>query len=213
MLRNDYVSLKEVLLERNIKENLDDYKELKNILLGNIKSLAYQHKIENINILEIGFNNGIYSDFFLRHTNEKSNIVSFDSCNTWLVMPVLKNFIDEKYPSRHTLILGKTSSTLPAFHELCKLKRFDLIFVNGKTNYEELKEDLDNIERFCKEETIIVLNNVCKKGENMRYYTTAPTQLWEDLLTDGKVIELGSHENEEGGHGCVWGKFVMEISA
>lgn len=217
MYRMNYFNLKDLLQDRNI--NVDDdcsYAELNSIILSNIKRILYQNNLEHLNILEIGFNNGIYTDFFLKYTSDKSNVVTFDNSNMWLVNSYVKNFLDKIYPSRHTLIIGNMNNTLNSFHELCKLKRFDLILINEKCEYNELKDIFDNIERFCKSETIIILNNVCKKEINKRYYTEAPTQIWDDLISEGRILQLGKYESVEEseikGCGCVWGKFITEIN-
>jgi len=164
---------------------------------------------KEINILEIRFNTGISSEFFLKNTESETKVVSFDLNELPTVMPA-KHFLDNKYPNRHTLIVGDTRKTLPAFRDLCKLKRFDLIFINGGHDYKVVKSDMENIQSFAHKDTIIVLNNVCREQTNIRHYTIAPTRVWNEFLEEGRILELGHHEIEgNSGRGFVWGKLIL----
>lgn len=118
-----------------------------------------------------------------------------------------KEFLDNKYPNRHTLIVGNSNNSLPTLHNFCKLNRFDLIFVDGGHQYEVARLDMDNIQSFAHKDTIIVLDDVCRLPNNVRHYTEGPTKVWDEFLSENRLIELGQHEEDGKGRGCVWGKF------
>lgn len=211
MSETKFISLQEFLNEKNLyspEGGLETYKQQENILLNLIKMKTFEKKSGDLNILEIGFNTGASAEVFLKGTNENTKVISVD-LNIWNTVMPAKHFLDNKYPKRHLLLCGDSRNILPTLHEVFKSKRFDLIFVDGGHDYEVVKQDMENIQSFCNKDTILVLDDVCREENNEKHYTIGPTKVWNELLEEGKVVEVGSHEME-GGRGCVWGKFLMD---
>jgi predicted O-methyltransferase YrrM len=61
-------------------------------------------------ILEIGFNAGHSANTFL--STSLAHVTSFD-LNERECVRVAKDYIDLKYPTRHTLIIGDSTQTIP----------------------------------------------------------------------------------------------------
>lgn len=205
----NYTDLKSLLRDRNLytgEGGLDTYEYQSKVLLNLLQLIEMRKESKEINILEIGFNAGASSEFFLKNTAPETKVVSFD-LNEWPTVMPAKYFLDEKYPGRHTLIVGDSRKTIPAFRELCKLKRFDLIFVDGGHDYKIAKSDMENIQSFAHKDTIVVLDDVCREQTNIRHYSIGPTRVWNEFLEEGKILELGHHDIEDNsGRGFVWGK-------
>lgn len=179
---------------------LDTYKEQEKILTNLINSIGK----DKLNILEIGFNAGFSSELFLE-ISLNSTVVSFD-LNVWSTVSVAKQWIDQKYKGRHTLIVGDSRQTVPDFYNHNPMVKFDLLFVDGGHHYDIVKEDMTNVNKMANKETIIVLDDVCRLRQNIRSYTEGPTLVWNEFLSQNKLIEISQHE--ENGRGFVWGKFL-----
>ena len=70
--------------------------------------------------MEIGFNAGHSAELFLSN-NKNINVLSFDIGGHQYVK-YGKEFIDNKYPNRHALILGDSVQTVPSFAEKTNIK-------------------------------------------------------------------------------------------
>ena len=81
------------------------------------------------NIMEIGFNAGHSADLFL-NINQNIKVTSFD-IGVHKYVDYGKKFIDNKYPGRHSLILGDSKKTIPDFFQGNSNIKFDLIFIDG----------------------------------------------------------------------------------
>ena len=207
------LDLQTFLRERNLysgEAGLDSYPRQAEVLLTLLRMIEMKKESKALNIMEVGFNAGSSSDFFLKNTSNETKVVSFD-LNEWQVVMAAKKVIDTLYPRRHTLISGDSCKTIPSFYELCKSTKFDLIFVDGGHDYQVANSDLENVLRFAHKNTIVVLDDVCRDRNNIRHYTSGPTRVWKEFVDEGKIEEMGSHEMEAGsGRGFVYGKFIFE---
>jgi predicted O-methyltransferase YrrM len=155
------------------------------------------------NILEIGFNAGHSADLFL-NTNTNCNLTSFDIGEHDYVK-IAKEFIDKTYPSRHTLILGDSTKTIPKYDSDIK---YDLIFIDGGHSYEVAKADLHNCKRFAHKDTIVVIDDTIYRKDWEREYTVGPTRAWLEGIKQNIITEI-SHKDFEPGRGISWGKYVV----
>jgi len=111
------------------------------------------NKINDKEILEIGFNNGFSTLLFL---NSNPNIIinCIDNLINKYTLPCY-NKIREFYGNRINLIIGESLEIMPKMR-----KFFDLIYIN---NYNDLsnivKEDIINSFYRGKNDAIIILNN------------------------------------------------------
>jgi predicted O-methyltransferase YrrM len=155
------------------------------------------------NILEIGFNAGHSADLFL-NTKESCTVTSFD-IGYHSYCKIAKEFIDTKYPNRHTLILGDSTKTIPTFQTDNK---YDLIFIDGGHQYQVAKADLSNCKRLAHSDTIVVMDDTMYRKDWETEWTIGPTRAWQEGLKSGLIKEL-SHYNFERGRGMSWGKYNM----
>ena len=197
-------SLNDFLISKNL-----------NITEGNISSVKQQQdEILEIlrnnnfkNIMEIGFNAGHSSELFLSNTS--AYVHSFDigdHFNQYLKYG--KNFINQKYPDRHTIVFGDSKITIPRFTKNNDIK-FDLIFIDGGHDYQTAYADLLNCRRLAHSETIVVMDDIVKNSLYEAGYTIGPTKAWDNLVKLNLLTEI-SHSTYCYGRGQSVGKYIIE---
>lgn len=160
---------------------------------------------------EIGFNSGLSSYAFLE-ANPRAHVVSFD-LGLYGYVASAKAHIDATFPGRHTLILGNSLVTVPAFQVINSLK-FDLIFVDGGHHYQVAKADLLNMRALATRETILVTDDLVP----WKPWGVGPTRAWQEAIRDGVVIQEELVKDGEavtiiappGDRSWAVGKYVME---
>jgi hypothetical protein len=165
----------------NLNINLNLLHDLTNI----IKTLDFK----TLNILEIGFNAGHSSDFFL--SNFDCRVVSFD-INSHCYTQFAKMFIDYKYPDRHQLIIG---DNLPEY-------KYEIIFINGGKII--AKQDLENYKRFAHPSTLVIMNGTMYNDSWIEPWNHGPNQAWKDSITFIKHLHGVDYTS---GRGMSWGKY------
>jgi predicted O-methyltransferase YrrM len=194
------MSLNKFLKERNCNI-IEGYSRLcyKETMI--LQALSSDKNIKNI--LEIGFNAGHSADTFLG-INSDCNLVSFD-IGEHSYVKVAKEFIDSIYPTRHTLILGDSTKTIPKYESDIK---FDLIFIDGGHSYEVARADLLNCKRFAHKDTIVIMDDTMYKKVWEAEYTKGPTKAWQEGIKNNIIIE-SNHLDFEPGKGMSWGRYIV----
>jgi len=151
-------------------------------------------------IMEVGFNAGHSSEIFLRH-NPKISVVSFD-IGTHPYVNAAKQYIDQCYSNRHTLILGNSKDSLPQYVEANPGVTFDLIFLDGGSSYEEVKSDLENSRKLANKDTIVVVDDT--------YWTesSGPLKAWNECIQKGEAVEM-DRKTYTVGRAMNFGKFIL----
>ncbi len=194
--------------------NLNDFLNTKNIygIEGNIsfseekvKDLIKLINKPNIKILEIGFNAGHSADLFLKNTS--SIVYSFD-IGTHDYIIHAKEYIDNKYPNRHTLILGDSRITIPKFIDQKLGLLFDIIFVDGGHDYDVAYSDLENCYFLSHMNTIIICDDVLYNKDWIQHYNVGPTNAWLTQIEENKIYEIGNKDYSSG-MGMAWGYYVF----
>jgi predicted O-methyltransferase YrrM len=160
----------------------------------------------SISVMEIGFNGGHSAEIFLKN-NSSLNLTSFDLGCYNHVLPA-KEYIDATYPSRHTLILGDSTKTLPKYIDENPAKTFDVIFIDGGHEYIVAKSDLENSRKLAHKDTIIVIDDTIYTKGMEAEWTMGPTKTWTEHLENGKIKEINRIEYTQG-RGMSWGKYVF----
>jgi predicted O-methyltransferase YrrM len=160
----------------------------------------------NINVMEIGFNAGHSAEVFLQN-NKDLILTSFD-LGRHNYVTTAKEYIDNTYPNRHTLILGDSRKTIPIYINNNKETKFDIIFIDGGHDYDIAKSDMENCFHLAHKDTIVILDDtVFTKGWEQAW-TIGPTRTWLEHLEQNKIIEL-TRKDYNYGRGMTWGKYIL----
>lgn len=171
-----------------------------------VEDLIKLTKNPNINIMEIGFNAGHSAEVFLEN-NKELTLTSFD-IGSHDYLASAKEYIDVKYPNKHTLMLGDSKITVPNYIENNKGIKFDFIFIDGAHGYDDAKIDMENCFHLAHKDTIVVLDDTVFTKEFESCHTCGPTSVWLEYLQQNKIIELGRKEYYPG-RGMSWGKYLF----
>ena len=136
-------------------------------------------------IVEIGFNVGFSSIAFLE-SGPDVTVVSFELDRRHGV-ELAKQFVDERYPGRHELIIGNSVETVPAYAE-SKAGTFDLAFVDGGHEYEIATADIRNTCRLVRPGGIVVVDDLTP----WYMWGAGPSQAWQEAIDDGLIDPLES---------------------
>ena len=153
-----------------------------------------------INVMEIGFNGG-HSAETLLSSNNNINLVSFD-LGEHKYVELGKQFIDEHYSGRHTLIIGNSVNTVPEYIG----DKFDIIFIDGGHDYVTAKTDLYNCRRLSHNDTIIILDDTMRTPEWIKFHNKGPNRAWDFMKKKNIIQELGSIDFNPR-HGVSWGNY------
>lgn len=164
-----------------------------------------QEYIPNVqHILDIGFNAGHSAEAFLQ-TNPDVYVTSVD-IGFHSYIHAAKEYIDQKYPNRHRLIIGDSTKVLP--NELIG-QTFDLIFIDGGHAYETVRADLRNCKTLSHEKTLVLMNDTIHQRTDWVYsYNQGPTRAWKEVVVGKQMQHLGAREYARG-HGMSWGRYRL----
>lgn len=154
-------------------------------------------------IMEIGFNAG-HSAEALLSAKPDTTLVSFDIA-THAYIDAAKEFIDMKFPGRHTLIKGDSLHAIPKFISEYPATKFDLIFIDGCHDFRYAMADLVNCRSLAHKDTIIVLDDTSYRLQ-IGQWNEGPTLAWT-LMTINNVITTISSAEYAPGRGMSWGKY------
>lgn len=162
------------------------------------------------NIMEIGFNAGHSADLFLS-IDQNIKVTSFD-IGVHKYVDYGKKFIDNKYPGRHSLILGDSKKTIPDFFQGNSNIKFDLIFIDGDHSEVGAISDLFNCKKLSHSETIVVMDDT-RNEEPMASWNINVNKAWQKCISAGIVYQIESEDyNQEGScaRGQSWGKYIFK---
>ena len=187
------------------RHNVSDYE-------GNSGDLSKQTErlqqlcsnIEYKNILEIGFNAGHSAHTFL--SSSLANVVSFD-LNVRESVPHAKQYIDRKFPGRHTLILGDSTQTIPEYFRMNPDSRFDLIFIDGGHTYEIAMDDIVNCKSLAHTNTVVAMDDVLFHIHLQQEWSIGPSKAWAEAALQ-RIISHEDCEVYAVGRGMAWGKYT-----
>eukprot|EP01029_Cantina_marsupialis_P017755 TRINITY_DN39_c2_g2_i1.p1 TRINITY_DN39_c2_g2~~TRINITY_DN39_c2_g2_i1.p1 ORF type:complete len:426 (-),score=127.35 TRINITY_DN39_c2_g2_i1:223-1500(-) len=148
-------SLDDFLFRVGYKErDLEGHSQEKHAKL--YRDLVIDNNIKSI--VEIGFNAGHSARTFLDISDDVT-VTSFDIMHHDYSQ-LSKQYIDTKYPGRHTLIAGNSTEAVPNFVNKYKPAPVDLIFIDGDHRFEPALRDIVNCKGFADMRTMLIIDNV-----------------------------------------------------
>lgn len=137
-------------------------------------------------IAEIGFNVG-YSTIGFLESSPETKVVSFE-LDLRPCVKLAKEFIDQRYPGRHELVVGDSQVTVPEFADAEKAGQFgfDLVFIDGSHMYEVAANDIDNIRRIAAHRATVVMDDLTP----WYLWGAGPTRAWHEAVETGKIEPL-----------------------
>jgi predicted O-methyltransferase YrrM len=142
-------------------------------------------KSGSVTIAEIGFNIGFSSIAFLESTPE-ATVVSFE-LDRRAAVEFAKDFVDERYPGRHELVIGDSRKTVAEYAD-DEGGRFDLVFVDGGHEYEIAVADIGNARRLAKPNGLIVVDDLIPWFP----WGAGPYQAWREAVANGLIDPVES---------------------
>ncbi len=189
-----------------IKNNIMDYEGNCSNVWEQMRDLKYIVSKPDIKtILEIGFNAGHSSDLFL--SSSLATVTSFDLDQRPCV-DIAKQYIDIKFPSRHTLIKGDSTKTIPEFIKNNKNTLFDIIFIDGGHQYNVAYADIINCKLLAHKDTIIIMDDVVMDMKIQTECSMEPTLAWCNANIN-KLVEQFDSKQYGIGRGMVLGKYIF----
>jgi len=182
-----------------------DYEGNSGEIPAQMESLKRLCSTTDINhILEIGFNAGHSAEIFL--SNSLAHLTSFD-LGTRGSVPYAKTFMDIKYPTRHTLILGDSTQTIPEFIQKNPDRKFDLIFIDGGHTYEIATADIMNCKQLSHSNTVVIIDDVVLLEEHQCEWSIGPSKAWVDAIKNN-IVTMTNGELYAKGRGICWGTYT-----
>ena len=110
------------------------------------------------NIVEIGFNTGVSSAYFLS-ARDDINVISVD-IGYHRYINECKKLIDEQFPGRHKLIIGDSRQIIPELYIKSEPRiKADLIFIDGDHTEPMPLIDARNCLALADKETVLVMDD------------------------------------------------------
>lgn len=181
--------------------NFEGYSQQVSSQVEDLKKLTTQPYIK---VMEIGFNAGHSAEVFLEN-NPTLNLVSFD-LGVHDYTKVGKEYIDQRFPNRHKLIIGDSLLTVPKFIQENPHIRFDVIFIDGGHDYHIANGDLYNCRKLAHPHTVVILDDTMYNKLWTASWNVGPTKAWQDHLYYNFVHETARKEYGPG-RGMTWGKY------
>jgi predicted O-methyltransferase YrrM len=155
-------------------------------------------------MMEIGFNAG-HSALSLLSASPNTTLISFD-LNAYSSVQCAKEYIDTAFPGRHTLIIGDSTTTVPAFSAANPTKTFDLIFIDGGHTFDVALTDLLNCKHLARADTVVIMDDVIFELDVD--YSVGPTRAWKECVARG-IIEEVKYTRFAPYRGQVTGRYIF----
>ncbi len=149
------------------------------------------------NGLQIGFNAGDSANLFLDITN--GSLLSID-INSHKYVESANEYINNKYPNKHKLIVGDSNIILP------KLEKniYDYIFIDGGHSFKVANQDIINCKNYSNKNTLIFIDDYVENEEWIKKHNIGVIKAVNNNID---FIKLGQKDFGIG-RGIIWGYYI-----
>jgi hypothetical protein len=112
-------------------------------------------------------------------------VVSFDIGCHEVVGPA-KEFVDAQYPGRHELIIGDSIWSVPEYRIQQPETSFDIVFIDGGHDYEQVRDDISNMKVLSHPETSVVIDDLTP----WFWWGEGPTRAWSEAISQGLIAPV-----------------------
>lgn len=187
-------------IQKRIQERLPDFNLRTMEGSASIEELTYLYRLAKENnseiVGEIGLNAG-YSALAFLYANPNTDVVSFD-IGTHPYIEIAKEYIDEKFPGRHTLVEGDSKKAVPQYAKENPEIQFDTIFIDGGHETRTAYSDIYNMKQLAHKNTDVVMDDLTYRpwgiGPRIAWALARLSGLVEqkDLYADGRKVRFVS---------------------
>jgi predicted O-methyltransferase YrrM len=151
-------------------------------------------------ILEIGFNYGHSSLLFLLNTaGLNTEVVSLDIGDH---SRIGSDYIRREFGRRHKFIFGNSLVEIPKLGG-----EFDLIFIDGGHSFRDSMMDIINCIRLSNSETLLVVDDIIKEGEDCLFWNEGPSNVWRMMTNEANMVVEEGCDKYDKGRGMAWGRY------
>jgi predicted O-methyltransferase YrrM len=133
---------------------------------------------------EIGFNAGFSSLAFLS-ASQDVRVISFD-IGCYEVVRHAKEFLDERYPGRHELVIGNSTMSVPRYGEEHPSASFDIVFIDGGHDCETVRADIANLKVISHPGTSVVIDDLTP----WLAWGDGPTKAWSEAIQERVITQV-----------------------
>jgi predicted O-methyltransferase YrrM len=133
---------------------------------------------------EIGFNAGFSSLAFLSASPDV-RVISFD-IGCYEVVRHAKEFLDERYPGRHELVIGDSTMSVPKYGAEHPSVSFDIVFIDGGHDCETVRADIANLKVISHPGTSVVIDDLTP----WLAWGEGPTKAWSEAIQERVITQV-----------------------
>ena len=148
------MSIDEFMMSRNFSSQTG--------YIGKVQKKQFQRRLSRISgirsILEIGLNAGHSAECFFESCKDLEHFVSFD-INAFPYTKPAAEYLKQLHPNQFVFIEGDSLATVPAFARKFPEQKFDLIYIDGSHQFENVIGDIMNTRLLAHKKTILWMDD------------------------------------------------------
>ena len=154
-----------------------------------VRALRSESSDGSVAVLEVGFNEG-HSACAILAARPDVCVVSFD-IGKHASVAVAKAFVDARFPGRHQLIVGDSTTSVPSYEPARRCRdgtvAFEICFIDGGHALEVARADLSNCARLAR---VVIMDDL----DPAVFWGRGPSEAWAEAIDDGRIVDEALYE-------------------